>query len=330
LPFTQTNGETARKRSIAGSENSAQTRQEGSLHRPPAATAAPTAAIQSGAAGAQRVFEVLDRDPVIQDLPGAKPLARKSRELRLDNVTFGYDKSHPVLKHVSATIPAGEMVAFVGPSGVGKSTLLNLLPRFYDPGEGAVRLDGINLREAKLRDVRQHVALVLQDSVILPTTIAENIAYGRPGATDHEIREAARLARCAEFIEHLPKGYDTIVAEGGANLSGGQRQRISIARALLTRAPIIILDEPTSALDPHHEQLVTESLESLKGMRTLIIVSHRLSTVRKCDQIFVMSAGRVVEHGTHAELVEHRGLYYDMARKQLNLDDSKHGTLAAA
>jgi ABC-type multidrug transport system fused ATPase/permease subunit len=211
---------------------------------------------------------------------------------------------------------------------VGKSTLLNLLPRFYDVGTGTIKLDGMDIRRAKLQDLRKHIALVLQDNIMLPATIAENIGYGRPDASEAEIREAARLAMADEFIMALPDGYDTEVAEGGANLSGGQRQRIAIARALLTGAPIIVMDEPTSALDPHHEHLVTQSLNSLKGKRTILIVSHRLSTVVGCDQIFVMEKGRVAEHGTHGELVSQGGLYRQMAQHQMNLPEAEAAAVA--
>jgi subfamily B ATP-binding cassette protein MsbA len=273
--------------------------------------------IQGGAAGAQRVFEILDRNPGITDAPGASPLPRAPRTIEFEHVTFGYDDARPVLRDVSLIIRPGEMVAFVGSSGVGKSTILNLLPRFYDPVAGAVRFDGVDLREIQVKDVRRHVALVLQESVILPTTVAENIAYGRPDATREQVIEAARLAGASEFIEALPAGYDTPIAEGGLNFSGGQRQRLSIARALLTEAPIVVLDEPTSALDPHHEHVVTESLRSIKGTRTVVLVSHRLGTVVECDRIFVMDGGRVVEHGTHADLIAADGLYASMARKQL-------------
>jgi ABC-type multidrug transport system fused ATPase/permease subunit len=184
-----------------------------------------------------------------------------------------------------------------------------------------MRLDGIDVRTCRVRDVRKHVALVLQESVILPTSIAENIAYGRPRAGFEQVRQAARLAGAVEFIERLPDGYDTVVHEGGSNLSGGQRQRIAIARALLTEAPFVVLDEPTSALDPHHEAMITQTLADLKRKRTIVLVSHRLSTVADCDQIFMMDGGRIVERGTHEELLAMRGLYWDMARQQLRLED---------
>ena len=288
------------------------------------------ASLQGGLVQVQRVFEVLDRDPVIRDAPDARPLPRQPRTLRLERVGFEYRPGVPILRDVDVTIMPGQMVAFVGSSGVGKTTLLNLLPRFYDPTTGAMTLDGVDARTVKLADVRRHVALVLQESVILPTTVAENIAYGRPGATDADIRAAAELAGAAAFIEKLEKGYETPIHESGSNLSGGQKQRISIARALLTEAPIVVLDEPTSALDPQHEQMITETLRTLKARRTIILVSHRLSTVANCDQIFVMEDGRIVERGTHDQLVAARGLYWRMARHQMKLvDDTATGESAA-
>jgi len=285
--------------------------------------------VQGGIAGAQRVFEVLDSTPNIIDSPHAKPLPVQPRVLELANVKFSYcgALNSPVLRDVSVTIAPGEMVAFVGGSGVGKSTLLNLLPRFYDPDYGSIRLDGKDIREFRVADVRKHVALVLQDAVILATTIAENIAYGRPLATLAQIRKAAQMAGAAQFIEQLPAQYETVLTEEGRNLSGGQRQRIAIARALLTDAPFVILDEPTSALDPHHEAVITQTLGALKGQRTIVLVSHRLSSVIDCDQIFMMEGGRIVERGTHLELVKLRGPYYAMAKQQLRLDEESDKVL---
>jgi subfamily B ATP-binding cassette protein MsbA len=271
-------------------------------------------------AGVDRVIEVLDRDLVVHDAPGALALPRQPRALQLDHVSFAYRAGEPVVRDLHVTVPPGQMVAFIGSSGVGKTTLLNLLPRFYDPTEGAIRLDGHDLRQVTLASLRAHIALVLQESIILPTTIAENIAYGRPGATQAQIAEAARLAGAATFIEKLPEQYETIVQEGGSNLSGGQRQRIGIARALLTEAPIIVLDEPTSALDAEHEQLITETLSRLKGGRTIIIVSHRLSTVAECDAIHVMEAGEIIESGRHDELIARRGLYHRLAKHQMKVE----------
>jgi subfamily B ATP-binding cassette protein MsbA len=277
------------------------------------------ATIQSGVAGVQRVFDVLDRDPIIKDAPNAIHLPRRPRVLMLRKVGFEYRPGEPVLLDVDATISPGQMVAFVGSSGVGKTTLLNLLPRFYDPTSGALTLDDIDVRTVKIKDLRAHVALVLQENLILPTTVAENISYGRPAATEVQIEEAARLAGAASFIEKLPQGYQTVVSESGGNLSGGQRQRIGIARALLTEAPIMVFDEPTSALDPHHEALITRTLQDLKRQRTIVLVSHRLSTVMDSDQIFVMEEGRIVERGKHDELIARRGVYFAMAQQQLKV-----------
>ena len=278
--------------------------------------------LATGVAGCNRVFEVLDRDPIIKDAPNALSLPKQSRELALNDVVFGYRKDRQVLDGISCTIKPGEMVAFVGESGVGKTTLLSLVPRFYDPWQGSITLDGHDLRQVKVTDVRKHVALVLQENVVLPTSVRENIAYGRPGATDAEIRHAAELAGAAIFIDKLEHGYAEQISESGGNLSGGQRQRISIARALLTEAPVIIMDEPTSALDPQHEQLITETLKGIKGLRTLVLVSHRLSTVADCDRIFVMDAGKIVEQGTHEALIAQRGRYYAMAKHQMKLEDN--------
>jgi len=280
------------------------------------------ASIQGGVAGAQRVFEVLDRDSIIKDAPDAVHLPRKPRSLALRGVGFEYRPGEPVLRDIDATIVPGTMVAFVGSSGVGKTTLLNLLPRFYDPTQGALLLDDLDIRKVKIKDLRAHVALVLQDNLILPTTVAENIAYGRPNASAAQIHEAARLAGAAAFIEKMPEKYETPVSESGGNLSGGQRQRIGIARALLTEAPIMVFDEPTSALDSQNEALITQTLAALKRQRTIVLVSHRLSTVAECDEIFVMEEGRIVERGTHEQLLGRRGLYYSMATRNLKLDAS--------
>ncbi|MDP8919601.1 MAG: ABC transporter ATP-binding protein/permease [Pseudomonadota bacterium] len=263
-------------------------------------------------AATRRVFRILDTPEAITEDPGAANLPIASRTLVLDQVGFAYRPSHPILHDLCATIRPGEMVAFVGPSGTGKSTLLALMLRLYDPTMGAVRLDGVDLRTARLTDIRAHMALVGQDSLMLPASIAANIAYGRPGASRTEIERAAELAGAAAFIEDLPEGYETILAEGGQNLSGGQRQRLAIARALVTRAPFLILDEPTSALDPHHEHLLLKTLRSLKGGRTIVLVTHRLESVVTCDQVFVMDAGRIVERGTHDGLLERKGHYAGM------------------
>ncbi len=278
------------------------------------------ATLQSGAVGAKRVFEVLDRDPVIFDAPDAIALPRQPRQLDLCDVAFEYRAGETVFEDVSFHVAPGQMVGLVGFSGVGKTTLLNLLPRFYDPTRGSIELDGHDIRKVKIVDLRRHIAMVLQENIVLPTSIAENIAYGRPHASDEQIRAAAKMARADEFIDKLKEKYQTQVSESGSNLSGGQRQRLAIARALLTEAPILVLDEPTSALDPQNEQMITEMLYSLRGQRTIVLVSHRLSTVADCDIIYLMSEGRLVEQGTHDQLLARRGIYYSMARHQLKLD----------
>jgi subfamily B ATP-binding cassette protein MsbA len=263
-------------------------------------------------AAANRVFRVLDTPEAISDPPIPVILPVRARVLSLDQVHFRYRENAEVLRGLTAEIRPGRMVAFIGPSGTGKSTLLSLMMRYYDPSFGAMRLDGIDFRDIRVSDLRAHMALVGQEPVMLPISIAGNIGYGRPGATRAEIADAARLAGAAAFIEALPDDYETVLIEGGQNLSGGQRQRIGIARALVTGAPFLILDEPTSALDPHHEEHLVRTLESLRGLRTIILVTHRLQAVASCDEIFVMSGGRIAERGVHGELLRRGGQYAAM------------------
>jgi subfamily B ATP-binding cassette protein MsbA len=262
-----------------------------------------SARVKTSVAACERVFRVLDRKPEIADAPDALDLPVKPRTLHIHNLTFGYDPARTVIQNVHARIRPGEMVAFIGPSGAGKSTLLNLIPRFYDPSAGGIYLDGRDLRRLKLSSVRQHIVIVSQDYGLLAGTVAENLRYGNLAATDRQMLQAAELAGAAEFIETLPEKYETRINEGGKNLSGGQRQRLAIARALLSEAPILIFDEPTSALDPQTEQHVALTLANLKGKRTIIIVTHRLASVDACDQIYVFQSGRIVEHGTYAQLL---------------------------
>jgi subfamily B ATP-binding cassette protein MsbA len=278
------------------------------------------ASISNGVANTRRVFEVLDEPNRIQESADATALPVRPRELTLSGVGLSYEADHPVLQGVDATIRPGEFVAFVGQSGAGKSTLLNLLPRFYDPTHGQVLLDGTDVRDVQLADVRRHTAVVQQEPVILSTTVAENIAYGRPDAGIEDIRLAAEKAGALEFIERMPEGFATVLSEGGANLSGGQRQRLGLARALLTEAPILILDEPTASLDVENERRVIETLESLKGDRTIILVSHRLSTTANCDRIYVLDEGRIAESGRHDDLVAQDGLYARMAAGQAQIE----------
>ena len=266
-------------------------------------------ALRSATASARRVLEVLDAEPEVADAPGAKALAPVRGQVRLEGVTFGYEPGRPVLQDVNVVAEAGETVAIVGPTGAGKSTLVSLVPRFYDPWSGTVRIDGTDLRSATLQSVRSQVAIVLQEAFLFPMSVADNIAYGRPGADRADIEAAATAANAHEFIRALPEGYDTVLGERGATLSGGERQRISIARALLRDAPVLILDEPTSALDAHTEHLILEALDRLMAGRTTLLIAHRLSTIRGADRIVVVSDGRVIETGTHAELIDAGGLY---------------------
>jgi subfamily B ATP-binding cassette protein MsbA len=265
-------------------------------------------AVQHALAAARRAFDVLDAPVLVRDRPGAEPLPRFSRSIDLDRVSVGYGRG-PVLHEVTMEIRRGEVHALVGPSGAGKSTLAMLLPRFMDPDEGAVRIDGRDLRDVTLDSLRSQIALVTQETHLFEGTIAENIAYGRQDASSEQIRRAAEAANAATFIEALDKGYEASLGDKGAGLSHGQRQRLAIARAFLRDAPILILDEATSSLDAESERLVQDALHRLLEGRTALIIAHRLKTVNRADAIHVLDRGREVERGTHPELLEQGGLY---------------------
>jgi len=283
------------------------------LYQPLQTLALTAATVQGAVAGARRVFSILDATPEVRDKAEAFPLpARTSGPIVFDHVSFAYDKGKPVLKNVCLEIPPGQTVALVGPSGAGKTTIANLFMRFYDPTEGRILLNGIDLRSLTLGSLRQNMALVLQEPVLFASTIHENIAYGRPKATNEEIEAAARSAGAHDFIQALPQGYETQIGERGVTLSGGQRQRLSIARAFLKDAPILILDEPTSALDSATEQQVLEALKRLMKDRTTLIIAHRLSTVRYANQIVVVQDGKIAEIGTHEQLLIEGRLYADL------------------
>ncbi len=273
------------------------------------------AQFQEGGQAAARIFRTVDRRPVIIDPPSPTPLDRARGRIALEGVGFTYGEL-PVLDAVDLVAEPGETVALVGPSGAGKSTILNLIPRFYDPSSGRLTLDGTDLRDLRLADLRRNLALVSQDVVLFDESVRANIAYGRPDAGQAEIIDAARRAAADPFIRDLPQGYDTVIGEGGTSLSGGQRQRLSIARALLKDAPVLLLDEATSALDSEAERLVQDGLSQLIRGRTTLLIAHRLSTVMKADRIYVLDQGRVVEQGDHSGLLARDRLYARLWRMQ--------------
>jgi len=276
-------------------------------------------------AAMDRIFEVFDTYPEVQERPGAKTLTRVQGDIAFEDVTFHYDGREPVLEHFSLEILAGTTVALVGPSGAGKSTLVKLLPRFYDGTEGRITIDGINILDVTLKSLRQQIAIVPQDPILFSGTITENLRYGKPDATDEELRQAARAAFAEAFIEQMPLGYDTEVGERGVKLSGGQKQRLAIARAFLKDAPIVILDEPTSALDAESEELIKQALQRLLKGRTALIIAHRLSTIEHANRVVVIDDGRILEQGRHEDLLKSGGLYRRYAERQLILDPTELG-----
>ena len=272
--------------------------------------------IQSAVAGAERVFQIIDETPELVDAPDALSLADIAGDVVFEDVSFGYDEEVPVLRHVSLHAEPGQIVALVGPTGAGKTTIVNLLTRFYDIDSGRILIDGHDIRELKLDDLRRHLGIVLQDTFLFAGTLMENIRYGRLDATDDEVIAAARLANADQFIHRLPQGYATVLSERGSNLSQGQRQLLAIARAILANPSILILDEATSSVDTRTEKQIQEAMLNLMAGRTSFVIAHRLSTIRDADQILVVDHGEVIERGRHAELLAQEGFYWRLYHSQ--------------
>ena len=264
----------------------------------------------------QRIFEVLDEPSSVQQLPDAKTMSKIRGHVRFENVSFTYG-DEPILRNVSLEAQPGQVIALLGMPGSGKTTVVHLIPRFYDVTGGRITLDGIDVRDATLDSLRDNVGIAMQDVFLFSATIADNISYGKPGTTQKEVERAARIAQLHEFVVELPDGYDTWVGERGITLSGGQRQRLAIARTVLLDPPILVLDDSTSSIDAGTEHLLREALESVMHGRTTFVIAHRLSTVMHADQIIVLDMGTIAEQGTHRELVQQNGLYRQLYELQL-------------
>jgi len=276
--------------------------------------------VQQALAGAERVFEVLETEPEIKEKENAIELKDVKGKITFENVNFSYNPGVYVLKNISFEINPGEMVAFVGPTGVGKTTIMYLINRFFDPDSGSIKIDDIDIRDVTLKSLHENISIVLQDVFLFNGTVFENIAYGKENATLKEVIEAAKIAHAHEFIERLPKGYFTEIGERGIKLSGGQKQRLAIARAVLKNAPILILDEATSSVDTETESEIQKAINNLVGTRTILIIAHRLSTVKRADKIIVLKDGEIVEIGSHEELIKKKGLYYKLCSVQFAED----------
>jgi ATP-binding cassette, subfamily B, bacterial len=289
----------------------------GSMYKPMRALSKMTDTISKALVGYERIKEVLKIESRVRDLPRARRASRFKGKVEFDRVTFGYDDQTPVLKEISFQVEPGQVAALVGPSGTGKTTVISLIPRFYDPSSGSVKIDGRDTRQFTLKSLREQLSFVLQETLLFRASVWENIAYGKPDASRKQIEDAAELANARDFIDKMPQGFDTIIGERGSNLSGGQRQRIAIARAVIRNTPILILDEPTTGLDSASEEAVIEALDRLMKNRTTIVIAHHLATIRDADVIFVLKESELVETGTHHELLAKHGLYAELFSTQV-------------
>jgi ATP-binding cassette, subfamily B, bacterial len=293
----------------------------GKMYKPMQEISKMTDTYSKAAVGYERIQEILQTDVEVRDLPRARKAPRFKGNIEFHNVSFAYAEGPPVLKDVSLEMKAGQVSAIVGPTGGGKTSIISLIPRFYDPEGGVITIDGADVRQFQQRSLRQQMSFVLQETILFRAPVWQNIAYGRPGCSRQEIVGAAELANASEFIEKLPDGYDTVLGERGMTLSGGQRQRIAIARAVIRNTPILILDEPTSGLDSASEKLVFEALDRLMDGRTVVVIAHRLSTIQRADVIFVVNDGAIVERGKHEQLMKLNGLYAELHNLQFKEEE---------
>jgi ATP-binding cassette subfamily B protein len=293
----------------------------GKMYKPMQELSKMTDAYSKATIGYERIREVLEAESEVRDEPGARRAPAFKGDVEFEDVDFSYDPASPLLKKMSFHIAQGQVAALVGPTGAGKSTILSLIPRFYDPVSGVVKIDGVDVRRYKQKSIRQQISFVLQDTVLFHATIWQNIAYGKPDATREQILKAAELANAHEFIEKMPEGYDTMVGERGVTLSGGQKQRIAIARAVIRNTPILMLDEPSSGLDAASEKLVFEALDRMMEGKTSIVIAHRLATIRRADVIFVVKDGTIAEQGTHDELLKLGGIYAELYEIQFRREE---------
>jgi ABC-type multidrug transport system fused ATPase/permease subunit len=294
----------------------------GSVYKPLEAISGTIGVLQDQFVNLQMAFDLMEKEPDIKDTPGATAIEQARGQLRFDHVSFRYDGRAETLIDICFDAEPGQAIAIVGSTGAGKSTLVSLLPRFYDPQQGRILLDGVDTRSLTLKSLRHQISIVLQEPLLFSASIADNIRYGRLDATTEEITAAAQAANAHDFISALPHGYETMLGERGAKLSGGERQRVAVARAFLKNAPILILDEPTSSIDSKTEAVILDALERLMVGRTTFLVAHRLSTLRSVSKIIVLDHGRIVEHGTHDELLAREGLYWQLHHVQIGRNRS--------